>query len=222
MSHCSKHNSGFTPTPKIFGVSSQGERGFTLTELLVSISIVSIILAVLVSSQSTYTDGAALSNLADDISATISQAQAYGIGAKEFSPGSGEFDASFGLTFSLLGSGSNTAYLSFADRNGNEIYDGDWSCPTGGASECLERINISRGNYIEELCVVTAGTEVCPIERADISFARPSTEAQLKFFNNGGNPFNPAGIRGAKIMLRSPGGSSRSVTVYKTGQVSVQ
>ena len=192
-------------------------------ELLVSIAIVSVILTVIVSNQSTYTDGAALTNLADEISSTISQAQTYGIGVKEFSSSSSEFSASYGLTFSLLGSGFNKAYLFFGDRNGNKIYDGDWSCHIGGASECLERIDISRGNYIESLCVVrTSGADICEVGRVDISFARPSTEAQLLFFNLGGASFTPAGIKGAKIILKSPGGLSRSVTVYKTGQISVK
>ncbi len=192
-------------------------------ELLVSIAIVSVILTVIVSNQSTYTDGAALTNLADEISSTISQAQAYGIGVKEFSPGSSEFSASFGLTFSLLGSGSNIAYLSFADRNGNKVYDGDWSCPVGGTSECREKVPIVHGNYIDSLCVVfIPGPDICNVGRVDISFARPSTEAQLLFFNNGGQSFNPADMKGAKIVLRSPGGLARSITVFTTGQVSVQ
>ena len=192
-------------------------------ELLVSIAIVSVILTVVVSSQSTYNDEAALVNLADEISSTVSQAQAYGTGVREFSPASGEFSASYGLTFSLLASGSNKAYLSFADRNGNKVYDGDWSCPVGGTSECREKVPITRGNYIESLCVVrTSGADICEVGRVDISFARPSTEAQILFFNLGGASFTPAGIKGAKIMLKSPGGLSRSVTVYKTGQISVQ
>ena len=198
--------------------------GFTLIELIISIGIVSIILAVVVSNQATYIDGVILSNLADEIGLTISQAQAYGIGVKEFSPGSSDFTASYGLTLSLLGSGSASAYLSFADRNGNKFYDGNWSCPTGGISECLNKVNISRGNYIDSVCVVrTSGADQCnTARRVDVSFLRPDTEAQLIFFNNIGQIFNPSNMKGVKIVLKSPGGSTRSVIVYKTGQVSVQ
>lgn len=215
MSHYSRNN---------HGLPAGSVAGFTLMELLVSIAIVSVILTVVVLNQSTYTDGAALTNLADEISSTISQTQAYGIGVREFSPGSSEFSASFGLTFSLLGSGSNVAYLSFADRNGNKVYDGDWSCPVGGTSECREKVPIVHGNYIESLCaVMIPGPDLCiDVGRVDISFARPSTEAQILFFNNGGNLFNPAGQKGVRIVLRSPNGLTRSVVVYTTGQISVQ
>ncbi len=212
-------------------------QGFTLTEFLISIAIASVILTVVVSNQSTYTDRVALTSLADEISSMVFQAQAYSTGVKEFSPASSEFSASYGLTFSLLNSGSNKAYLSFADRNevgggfSNGIYDGDWSCPIGGASECLGKVDISRGNYIESLCATRklgpgAGgqPDVCTnVGRMDISFAYSSGEARLLFFNNGGELFSPAyDVNGAKIVLRSPSGLSRSVIIYATGQVSVQ
>ena len=201
--------------------------GFNLVELLISISIVFVILTVVISNQSTYTDSAAITNLADEIGLTIFQAQTYGIAVKEFSPGSGDFTISYGLTFSLLGSnsGSNTAYISFADRNDppNGIYDGDWTCPIGGSSECLQKINISRNNILDSICVVrTSGTDLCNVERVDISFVRPNPKAQLAFRNNGGNPFNPANIQGARIVLRSPGGLTKSVLIYETGQISIQ
>lgn len=202
---------------------SKSHLGFTLIELLVTITIVTVILTIVVLNQSTYTDTAALSNLADEIGLTVSQAQAYGIGVKEFTPGSSEFNSAYGLTFSLLSTGSNKAYLSFADRDGNHIYSGDWSCPIGGASECLARSDISRGNYINALCIVrTSGADLCDVGRIDIVFVRPSTEAQIVFFNTSGQQYSPADIKGARITLKSPRGSTRSVIVYQTGQISVQ
>ena len=211
------------------------ERGFTLIEFLISIAIVSVILAIVVSNQPKYLDGIALTNLADEVSSMVFQAQAWSAGVKEFSPGLGEFSASYGLTFNLLGSGSNTAYLFFADRSvypnivGNKIYDGDWSCPIGGASECLGKFDISRGNYIESLCVLYYTSPIyyvdnCDVGRVDISFAYSSGETQLLFYKTSGNLFNLKELtqtEGAKIVLKSPGGLSWSVVVHTNGQVSV-
>jgi competence protein ComGC len=203
------------------GLSSRA--GFTVIELLVSFGIVAVILTVVVLNQSVYTDRAAVINLADEISLTISQAQAYGIGVREFAPGSSDFNISYGLTFSLLGSGANNAYLYYADRDGDNFYDGNWSCPVGGTSECLERVDISRGNYIESLCVVrTSGSDICNVGRVDITFVRPNTETNLRFFNGSGGSFNPPNMRGVRVVLESPGGSTRSVIIYSTGQISVQ
>ena len=198
--------------------------GFTLIELLISIAIISVILATVILRQSAYTDVITLSNLADEIGSTISQTQAYGIGVKEFTPGSSEFSASYGLTVSILSSGSNTAFLTFADRNGNNYYDGNWSCPVGGVSECINKVNISLGNYIDALCwVKISGPDQCNNpKRIDISFTRPSTEAQLVLFNSAGQVFVPDDMKGVRIVLKSPAGTSRSVVVYKTGQISIQ
>ncbi|MDO8569487.1 MAG: prepilin-type N-terminal cleavage/methylation domain-containing protein [bacterium] len=198
--------------------------GFTIVELLVSISIVTVILTVIILNQSTYTDSIALTNLADEISSTISQAQAYGIGVKGFS---GEFKASYGVTFSIRTStddGDNKAYLNFVDNvlPLNQLYNGDWKCVH---TECLGKVDITRGNFIEEICIVRKIplSDQCNVaKRADISFARPSTEAQIKFFNNGGSEVGDPDDMGAKIRLQSPRGAIRSITVYKTGQISVQ
>ncbi len=214
MSHYSKKNLGLPANPVA---------GFTLIELMVSISIIVIILTVVISGQSTYTDKAALAGLADEISLTISQAQIYSIGVKELSTGSLNFSSSYGLTFSLLGgtSGSNTAYIYFADINRDFIYAGDWSCVAGG--ECLSKTDIVRGNLIQSICVVpVSGADVCDVGRADISFVRPNTEAQLRFFNLSGGVYNPISMKGVKIRLVSPKGATRSVSVFTTGQISVQ
>jgi prepilin-type N-terminal cleavage/methylation domain-containing protein len=202
----------------------RNKNGFTLTELTISIAIVSVILTVVILNQSTYTETVALTNLADEIGLTISQAQTYGIGVRELSTGSSDFSAAYGLAFSLLASGSNSAYIYFADRPvANKIYDGNWTCPIGGTSECLGKTDISRGNVISSLCaVINGGPDQCNIGRVDISFARPSTEASILFFDLSGGATNPANMKGAKVVLTSPGGKTRSVTVYMTGQISIQ
>ncbi|MFZ2763837.1 MAG: type II secretion system protein, partial [Minisyncoccia bacterium] len=212
----------FHHSRKNFGLPAGPVAGFTIVELLVSIGIISVILSVVLSSQSTYTEGVALSNLADEIGLTLSQKQAYGIGVREILPGSSDFSVSYGLTFSLLDSGSNTAYLSFADKNENNFYDGTWSCPVGGTSECLGKTDISRGNHIDSLCVIRLSEEdFCDVGRIDISFNRPSTESQIIFFDTGGNPLDLSDSIGARILLKSPNDLDQTVTIYNTGQISI-
>src|SRR3989344_171401 len=139
---------------------SKNNSGFTLVELLISVGIMSVIFTVVILNQSKYTDGIALTNLADEISSMISQAQVYSTGVKEFS--TDEFNASYGLAFSLLSpGGSNSAYIYFADRDGNNIYDGDWSCPTDVNSECISRVDISRGNVIDKFCIEKIDSSQC-------------------------------------------------------------
>jgi Tfp pilus assembly protein FimT len=199
-------------------------RGFSIVELMVTIVITTVIISTIVSGQSSYVDGAALSNVADEIGLTISQAQAYGIAVKELTPGSENFAISYGIALSKVGAGNNLTYLFFADRNSNHAYDGSWTCDVGGENECLEKKNISRGNYIDSVCVISLSDEEdCEdVGRVDVSFTRPETQAHITFFDLSETPFTPTSMKGAKIILKSPTGAARSVVVYESGNVSVQ
>ena len=199
-------------------------RGFTLIELLVSLGIMGVILSVIALNQRTYTEAALLTNTADELGLSMSEAQAYGVAVKERAAGSADFNAAFGVSLSILESGSTGAYLLFTDRNGNQYYDGSWECTTGGASECIERVNLRGGNYIDSFCILrTAGGDICNnVSRVDVSFRRPEPEAELKFFNSGGSDYAPANIKGASITIKSPSGLVKTVIVYNSGQISVQ
>lgn len=196
-------------------------RGFTLTELIVTISIVVVILTIVVSSQSTYTDRASVTNLADEISLSLFEAQAYGVGVREISTGSGDFSGSYGLTFRTT---DLKQYIHFVDINDNDRYDGSWTCPLSGTcDEFRSKKVIVGGNTISEICLVRVnGSIFCLVDKVDISFARPNTAAQISFYNNGEQPYYPDNIAGARISLTSQKGIVKHVYVYKSGQISVQ
>lgn len=198
-------------------------KGFSLVELLVSIGIMVAILTVVAFGQQGYTEATSLTNLADEIAINISQAQAYGIAVKEVETGSENFSSGYGISITLLEEGGEYVYINFADRNSppNLYYDGDLNCAT---TECIEKVTLSRGNYIESFCVLrTQGADQCSVaERVDISFVRPDTDAKMTLFNSGGQSYTTPNLEGVEIKLMSPSGLSRSVIVYVTGQVSVQ
>jgi type II secretory pathway pseudopilin PulG len=201
-------------------------RGFTLVEVMVSVGIMMLITSVVVFNQSKYTSGAALQNLANDISLTMRQAQVYGVGVKEFSPGSNDFSSAYGMVFIKLSSNPifETNYIFFADRGTkNGVYDSGWSCPTGATSECLIKTLIPAGNKVSALCVIPAtGTGSCTLGRIDITFVRPSTEAHIAYYDSGfGRVYYPT-AKGARIKVSSPLGDTRIIDVYTTGQISVQ
>jgi prepilin-type N-terminal cleavage/methylation domain-containing protein len=220
------YNNGFTPTPisRKIGVSSQGERGFTLVELMVTIGIMVAILTVILFNQRSYTEAIALNNLADNISITLSQAQAYGIAVREVTTGSADFNTAYGVAFSADPNFRNS-FIFFADRDGNGAYSSGWDCPIGGNSECLEKVTFSHGNYIEDVCRVRnnpSNPYQCPMNRVDVSFLRPNAEPRIMVFNPGGNlmDYDPDFI-GVRISLRSVAGFTRSILIYYTGQISV-
>lgn len=196
-------------------------KGFTIFEMMVSVAIMVVISTIIAGNQSKYTSGASLKNVANDLGLSLRQAQVYGISVKELNPGSETFSTGYGVAFDLTGApvGDDKSFIFFADRNTppNGQYDGTWDCPLGGSSECLDKTLLNSGNYISDLCVIEALGENCDdITSLDISFLRPAIEARI--FYNGGS----TGVRGARIELRSPDGKQNSVTVYTTGQISVQ
>jgi len=193
-------------------------------ELLVSLGIMVAILTLVLANQSQYTEGTALTGLADDISLDLAQAQTYGVSVREFSPGTEEFDAAYGVSFDLISQGGESAYIYFADRGAkNKIYDGGLSCPTDTNSECIRKNNILRDNTISELCYIhKSGPEQCSLGRIDITYLRPDTKAEIVFFNQNGTVLNVPNAVAARIKVASPSGSIRSIYVYKAGQISVQ
>lgn len=208
----------------IFSTSHSNQKGFTLVELLVSLGIMVAILTLVLSNQSQYTEGTALTGLADDIGLDLSQAQTYGVSVREFSPGTNEFDAAYGVSFDLLTQGGDSVYIYFADRGAkNGVYDSGLNCPTDANSECIERTDISRRNVINDLCYLQkSGPEQCNLGRIDVTYARPQTEANIVFFNQNGTVLNLPNAIAARINISSSSGATRSVYVYKTGQISVQ
>ena len=197
-----------------------------MVELIVSIAIMTVILTVVVSSQTNYTSGSSLSQAADDISLSLRQAQVYGISVNQLS---GSFDTGYGIEFRTDSNGSNNAYILFADKkdingNYNYLYDNNWNCDaTDKTGECLQKTIFSNGNIIKEMCYIpiSGGEESpCSVARADISFLRPLTDAHITLYTNVG--FLLTNVKGVRIRLRALDNTTKSIVVYTTGQISVQ
>ncbi|MDB5266612.1 MAG: hypothetical protein JWN89_427 [Parcubacteria group bacterium] len=219
-------------------------RAFTLLEVLVSIGIMLVIISVVIPNQSTYSKGASLKNLANDIALTVRQAQVYGTSVQGFKPGaaSTEFTDAYGVYFNIVPSTdplAKTTFTFFADRPQggqpkNKIYDSGPTCPTLSAvpdSECIQKIPITGGNQIEDLCLIAVNgsiscSNVIPIGGANISFLRPNTDASIVLMGNSSFPglyfiCTPTTCKGLRIKLLSPSSATSSVDVYMTGQISV-
>jgi prepilin-type N-terminal cleavage/methylation domain-containing protein len=199
--------------------------GFTIIELIVSISIISVITAVFIFNQRNYADAILLQNSANDLELQIREAQVYGISVREFSSGGGEFTAGYGVSINVsapTGGDGGLSAISFADRvtgTGNGSYDTPLVCAPGPTSECIEKVIISRGNYVSGICVIQSdNTCNTTVSRMDISFLRPNPNAKMVFFQ-GDTPTLYSGYIGARITMTSPKGLIRYLYIYTTGQI---
>ena len=196
------------------------QAGFTLVELLVTITIFVILTGIVLFNQTKFNSTILLTNLAYDTALTIRQAQTYGINIKEFN-GSGNF-LPYGVHFET--GANNKSFILFADTSyvqGTDLVH-VFASPTQAtcltAYGCVSRYNITRGNYISKLCSTgPARSEDCTVTKLDILFQRPNPDA--KIYANG-----DAGTENvqARIFLSSSDNSStREIDVQANGLIQI-
>ncbi len=200
-------------TKKIKGRSGSGKRGFSLFELLVSLSIFTILTTVLLIKNSTFKGDILVTNLAYEVALTVREAQTYGINVKAVNTGTQlapilNYNYPYGVHFDYS---IPTAYVLFSDQNSNGLY-------ALSGSEEIKTYSIQQGNKISSICVTdTNNTKSCDaaIGYIDITFKRPDPDAMIKTSLN-------SVMKSAEITLISPKGVTKKVTVERTGQISVQ
>ncbi|MDP1624896.1 MAG: prepilin-type N-terminal cleavage/methylation domain-containing protein [bacterium] len=182
-------------------------KGFTLVELLVSISIFTVITSVAVFNHAQFNGSVLLTNLAYEIALSVRQAQFYGITVRQSTVMPGAFDSGYGIRFDL--GESVTRYSLYEDRlPQNHVYD--------GAGELLESFQIQKGNRISKILVTSGSGSPVTANIVDISFIRPNPDTYITVGGNTSIFYSKA-----EICVSSPQGSSRIIVVEATGQISV-
>lgn len=192
-------------------------RGFTLAEVMVSVSIVAFISAVVLFTYSTFRDNLALSAAGQEMAIAIRQAQTYGLTVKEAGVGGGNFAVPYGIYFSL---DTPNNYYIFADLNGNKKYDVGSGCGSG-STECTETFSLRDGVQIYSLCDNVLCPPVVNTRALHVTFLRPNPDASIYFTNSGGGTLQGPSVTG-KVLLRSLQGKDLTVTIETTGQISLQ
>ena len=207
--------------------------GFTLVELLITLSIFAVTTTIVMFSQSQFDNSVILTNLAYDVAVTLRQAQTYGVNVKEFVPASGARGFyPYGIFFSTS---DIRDYIMFADATGGHYENGsyvgdnlyesaDMSCPSSDP-ECVNRYSIKNGNYIYSICAGSSdgdcNTNAPSTGRLMISFNRPESDAKIFWVSTTGSLSAQQSY--AKIVVSSSNGASRkSIIVTGTGQIYVK
>lgn len=187
--------------------------GFSLIELMVTISIMMIITAVVLIRYSSFNSTILVTNLAYEIALSAREAQVYGLGVKGTTAG---FGAGYGIHFDnsslRLQSPSQSSYKFFADLNKNGLYD-------DGEQQGSDYL-LPKGYYVAKFCVsgVSAwcSDSQLPISFLDITFIRPNPDAIIKT-NIVGGVYSQA-----VICVSSPKGNQKKIIIGSAGQISVQ
>jgi len=209
--------------------------GFTLVELLVTISIFVILTGIVVFNQGKFNSTILLTNLAYDTALNIREAQTYGVNVKEFN-GENKF-VPYGVHFSTTDPLYYKSFILFADLDytpATETSDGIYNGPDGNSTPdyskceidegCVSRYNIQRGSYILALCKgeVLPGEKKCQndadiITSLNIVFKRPNVDAKMKSDDVSSPEYTVATI----VLSAADGGGFRKVRVASNGLIEI-
>lgn len=222
----------------------QRTRAFTLVELLVTVAIITIVMSVILASQSSFNRSILLTDTAYTVALSVRQAQSLGISGKIFAANN---NTGYGIHIDTSAS-PITSYIQFADilpviggavntlvcpghtivdpsnpesRPGNCLYD--------SAGEIVNKYTFSQGYTIGSFCgYIGASTSYCSnggaiqLSKLDITFERPNVQTVMVGTSVGG--VLEGDFDTACIQVKAPAASgigSRYIEISKFGQILV-
>jgi prepilin-type N-terminal cleavage/methylation domain-containing protein len=226
---------------KIFQRQKNKSRGFTLTELLVTLSIVTVISGMVIANYPSFNSRTSLTGLAQQIAISVREAQVYGVSVRTATSsvvGGGTYPAYgvfFGRDTIATTHASDKSYSLFYDQAGVAtgkfgISIGD-EVPTSN-TEILQRFDIGNGNKITKICAKTSSLPSTCTEAAAafVVFRRPNPDAKIKIlpagsyvWSNGfasGAAYQSAGELRVTIVSRD-GAYKKDIVVYSSGQITI-
>jgi prepilin-type N-terminal cleavage/methylation domain-containing protein len=211
-------------------------RGFTLIELVVVLAIMGVLMAVVITSQTTFNNTLLLEDTEYDVALTIHAAETDGIGSRV---NGGVTNAGYGVdlsssnksTFTLFTdsypsttSGSLSLCHPVADETapdaqpGNCVYDSTHS-------EAVMTYTLGNADTISNFCAYTPNTSAwsCAnssgsqkLTKMDIVFARPNA---VPFISTNGIYTSSNPISQACLTISSAQGISRYIYIYNSGEI---
>lgn len=185
-----------------------GSRGFTMVELLVSITIMVLITAGLVVQSSRSRSDLGLTNEAYDVALLVREAQVFGTAVREGE--SDDFNKRYGVSFDMYGPGTVVLFRD-DDMDGRFL----------SQDEYVKQVILKAGNTIERVCgELASGDRHCSdngdIHELTVYFQRPALDALIHGFD-GNHEYQTA-----EIKLSTRDGKVRYIDILGTGQISVR
>lgn len=219
---------------------SNKQSGFTLIEMMVVVAIFAIVASILLFNYSSFNSDVGVRNLAEEIALSIRQAQTYATSVRTM-PGTNDITSdtypAYGVSFSVDATGThtydptNSGFTLFADvapnNDGitNNLFDNDGTvCGTPAVGqECLQTFALTDGNTITSICtdVPTANSCLTTTGTVNVVFHRPDPDAQICVVNNTGDSCIDQAASYVTITVQSVQKLQRTITVWNTGQISV-
>lgn len=189
--------------------NSSTQKGFTLVELLVSVSIFVFMTAFLVFKYGTFNHSVIVTNTAYDIALTIRNAQSYGLNvkaSKDTNPAT-IFSHGFGAHFQKSAVANGEFYF-FSDLDNDGLLT--------PATEKITISTIKKGIIVDSILASCGGPEAS-YNSLDVVFVRPDPDAIIRV-NGSATPR----CQTAKIIIKAPDGATKTIVVRSTGQIAIE
>ena len=194
-------------------------RGMTYVELIVVLSIFSLMSSVVIFNYGDFQTKIDIKNLASDVALKIVEAQKSSLSGK-LPPPTGQYPytstwkPSYGLYFNP--GSDNKSFIYFTDLDNtappqNGLFDGS-DCTL----ECLEKITITKGNTISSLDVFYQGGATAQLPDLTVTFKRPNSGAILK-----STSAFTGGVSYAQITIASPKTTNALIKIYPSGRIQI-
>lgn len=187
--------------------------GVTYIELIVVLSIFSIMSAILIFNYQGFQSKVDIKNLANDIALQIIQAQKLALSGQETMqiPTVSPWKPAYGVYFNLA---SNKSFTYFVDLNNNDLFDGA-SC----TSECLNTVSITKNNTIAGMSVFYQDGSSASLNDLTVVFTRPNSGASIQ--SSQIIPPLASPVSYAQINIVSPSGIPAAIKVYAAGRIQI-
>ena len=192
-------------------------KGMTYVELIIVLSIFSVMSSIVLFNYGKFQAKVDIKNLANDIALKIVQAQKDAMSGKlqtgQFTTQS--WKPSYGVYFN---SSDNASFIYFVDLDQNGNYETSSLCPND--NECIDKINITKGNYINRLSIFYQNETSQNINDITLTFTRPSSAVTFTTQTLASDPGSEVSYY--QISISSSDNSTISnIKVYPSGRIQV-
>lgn len=201
----------------------QKNRGMTFLELTVVISIFAIVSSISIFNYKNFQSKIDIQNLGNDIASRFTLAQRRALFGDLHPQGGEDWRPAYGLSFDLTqtpDTDSQTFYY-FADLDQERDFDSQlYDCSPYGTTECLEKVSITKGNYISSIRVYYEGNPTPDqiTSSLNIVYTRPNAGASITSPEILEPLVEPVSY--AEIQIASPDSSfASSIKVYSSGRI---